>query len=1106
MRELGLEHRKALALVRTRTMERAQGHAVPIEFRTLSISVTETHRSIKAGETLFQRDSKGKKGEGIASETDFFASVDFHKLTPAEINLRFNTNEVLGLEQAEAERRLRSNGPNSLDTRKPNYIKKNLGYVFGGFNAVLWLGVITFFICWQPPLSNPPNVTNLALAILLIFVIFLQASFSAFQDFSTAKVMSSILDMIPADCLVCRDGQIIRIPASNLVVGDRVHLSLGNKVPADMRLIQASNDTRFDRSILTGESEAVEASISATDDNFLESKNIAFMGTHVIQGSCVGIVVLKGNNTLMGRINKLTTGRRAKKTIIQMELNRFVMIIVCLTIILALLILIVWGAWIRHSYPTFMPTATLLVTLMGCIVAFIPEGLPSCVSLTLLIIARRMRSNNILPKTLTTVETLGCVNVICSDKTGTLTENKMFVTNIAFLDLETTPEEASTSLPQSEDSPQILALRQLQLAMLLCNNAKFDNETKHLPIPERNVLGDATDSALLRFSAQVSDNTVLASCFERTNEIPFNSRNKWMMTICQGSADQPQVIKNLFGSDMICATNSANEKGSQLVFVKGAPDVLLPYCTSFLSGTTNAPQQLSDEWASELSRIQEAWSCRGQRVLMLCKGRFSPYLVDGTHGSGSAATALQEELTRQGLQELCIIGLVGIMDPPRPEIKGMIAACRRAGARFFMVTGDFSSTAAAIAMQIGLFSSSRKPDTFDDILDPKRRGHEAHSDPSDGSLEKEVGRPCFRRDTSLVLTGANLTKMSPGEWDLVCAYEEVVFARTSPEQKLRIVAEFQQREGVVAVTGDGVNDAPALRAADVGIAVVTGSDVAIEASDLILLGGFDSIPIAMRLGRLAFQNLQKVIGYLLPAGSWSEIWPVLINTFLGTPLSLSTFLMIIICTMTDAFTGVALVMEQQEFDLLSIPPRNAKKDHLITAKIYLQSYIFIGSAMVIFSNMLFYLYIKEYTNLGFSDLVLTFGNVNYTKLFPHITPADFNGHYVSTGQCVVFVSLVIMQWGNVLSIRNRRLSILQADPVRERRRNLWLFAGMLAAFVIAIIVTEVPGIQNVMLTNSVPIKYWLLPIPFAFVILLLDECRKLSVRIFPKGFTAKLAW
>lgn len=733
-------------------------------------------------------------------------------------------------------------------------------------------------------------------------------------------------------------------------------------------------------------------------------------------------------------------------------------------------------------------------------------GMPSCVSLTLLIIARRMRSNNILPKTLTTVETLGCVNVICSDKTGTLTENKMFVTNIAFLDLEMTPEEASTSLPQSEVGPQILALRQLQLAMLLCNNAKFDNETKHLPIPEQNVLGDATDSALLRFAAQVSDNTTLASCFERTNEIPFNSRNKWMMTVCQGSADQPQVIKSLFGSDMICATDSANEKDSQLVFVKGAPDVLLPYCTSFLSGTTNAPQRLSDEWALELSRIQEAWSCRGQRVLMLCKGRFSPYLVDGTHGSVSAATALQEELTRQGLQELCIIGLVGIMDPPRPEIKEMIATCRRAGARFFMVTGDFSSTAAAIAKQIGLFSSGREPNTFNDILDPKRRGDEAHPDPSDESLEREVGRPYFRQDTSLVLTGTNLIKMSPGEWDLVCAYEEVVFARTSPEQKLRIVAEFQQRECVVAVTGDGVNDAPALRAADVGIAVVTGSDVAIEASDLILLGGFDSIPVAMRLGRLAFQNLQKVIGYLLPAGSWSEIWPVLINTFLGTPLSLSTFLMIIICTMTDAFTGVALVMEQQEFDLLSIPPRNAKKDHLITAKIYLQSYIFIGSAMVFFSNMLFYLYIKEYTNLGFSDLVLTFGNINYAKLFPHVTPAEFNGYYVNTGQCVVFVSLVIMQWGNVLSIRNRRLSILQADPIRKKRRNLWLFAGMLAAFVIAIIVTEVPGIQNVMLTNSVPIKYWLLPIPFAFVILLLDECRKLSVRVFPKGITAKLAW
>jgi sodium/potassium-transporting ATPase subunit alpha len=732
-----------------------------------------------------------------------------------------------------------------------------------------------------------------------------------------------------------------------------------------------------------------------------------------------------------------------------------------------------------------------------------------------MMIARRMRANNILPKALTTVETLGCVNVICSDKTGTLTENKMFVTNFAFLDHESTPDEARSrfeketrpnSLPQPNDSALILAHRQLQLATLLCNNAKFDNDSLNLPVAERKIHGDATDSALLRFGSQVADSSVLEPCFERTQEIPFNSRNKWMMAVYQGSAAQPEVIKTLFGSDMMSAGNTGNEKDSQLVLVKGAPDVLLPFCTSFLSAASNAPQNLSPEWIAELSRIQMAWSRRGQRVLMLCKGRFVPYFAQSA--TGTSASSLQEELTRQGLQELCIVGLVGIMDPPRPEIKDTIAACRGAGARFFMVTGDFGLTAAAIAKQIGLFSTEREPDTYEDIVDPTRKGLKINSEGDYDDLgEYELGRPRFREGSSLVLTGSDLTKMSPGEWNLVCAYEEIVFARTSPEQKLKIVTEFQQRDGVVAVTGDGVNDAPALKAADVGVAVVSGSDVAIEAADLILLGGFDSIPVAMRLGRLVFQNLQKVIGYLLPAGSWSEIWPVLINTFFGTPLSLSSFLMIIICCFTDAFPCTALVMEQQEFDLLALPPRNAKKEHLITGRIYLQSYVFIGSVMTFFSNMLFYMYIKEATGVEFSDLAFKFGNLPLDKLAAKgITADDFNNFYVNTGQCVTFVSLVIMQWGNILSIRNRRLSILQADPIRAQRRNLWLFAGMLASLLMAIFVTEVPWVNQVMLTNPVPIKYWLLPIPCAAAVLLLDEIRKAALRAFPKSIFGYLAW
>ncbi|KAF9415971.1 hypothetical protein BGZ94_010349 [Podila epigama] len=937
--------------------------------------------------------------------------------------------------------------------------------------------------------------------------------------------MSSILDMIPAECTVLREGQLVKIPATSLVVGDLVQLSLGNKVPADLRLLQVSNDARLDRAVLTGESEAIEASVQSTDDNFLESKNIAFMGTHIVQGSAVGIVVLKGNDTLMGRINKLTNGRKEKKTIINQEISRFVRIIVAMTISLVLLILIVWAAKIRPSYPDFMPTAVLLVTLMGCVVAFIPEGMPAGVSLTLLMIARRMRTNNILPKALTTVETLGCVNVICSDKTGTLTENKMFVTDFAFLDYPSTPEDAQAklkkesdpnTLPKSSDTPQILALRQLQLATLLCNKATFDPETLHLPIPERRVLGDATDSALLRFASQLSETSTLASCFHRVMEIPFNSRNKWMMTVYQGTAEQPQPIKTLFGGDMTSEGVAKSDAESMLVFVKGAPDVLLPYCTSFLASGSNMPEPFSAEWSSELSRIQMAWSRQGQRVLMLCKGRYNPFIAESRNASSASTSvsnaATQEELARQALQELCIIGLVGIMDPPRPEIKDTIASCRRAGARFFMVTGDFSVTAAAIARQIGLFTSNHDPHTYEDIKEPKKKlsGDESHESLEDQLGQYEIGRPRFIEGSSLVLTGSDLTQMSPGEWDLVCAYEEIVFARTSPEQKLKIVTEFQARDGVVAVTGDGVNDAPALKAADVGVAVVTGSDVAIEAADLILLGSFDSVPVAMRLGRLVFQNLQKVIGYLLPAGSWSEIWPVLINTFLGTPLPLSSFLMIIICCFTDFFPGTALVMEQEEFDLLSIPPRNAKKEHLITGRIYLQSYIFIGTLMAFFSEMFFFIYMKEYTGLGFADLVFTFGNDKIKVLLDQVGHGmdidTFNSLHVNTGQCVTFVTLVILQWGNVLSIRNRRLSILQADPIRAKRRNLYLFAGMLASLLMAIFVTETEWVQKVMLTRSVPIKYWLMPIPCAMSILLVDELRKLMLRCFPESIFGTLAW
>lgn len=561
------------------------------------------------------------------------------------------------------------------------------------------------------------------------------------------------------------------------------------------------------------------------------------------------------------------------------------------------------NSFLRPKHPDFQNVVALLMNLMGCVVAFIPEGMPVGVAMTMMMIARRMKQNNILPKALTTVETLGCVTVICSDKTGTLTQNKMFVTTVGFEDSECTPEECRDKMAQDPTSPTAAAYKQLHLASLFCNNSTFDASTLDLPIADRLVNGDATDAAILRLSAELGNTNEVSKEFVRTFEIPFNSKNKWMLTMYQ-AAEESNAMEQVFGGS-----------GKQsLVFVKGAPDILLPKCTSVLSSATNSVKPLTPEVIARLNATQESWASKGQRVLLLCS-RF--YLPSSALGSNE----LQDEIVRNAVQDLTVIGLVGIMDPPRPEILQTVADCRRSGSRFFMITGDFGLTAAAIARQIGIFTTTRDPDTYANVT------------------KSDVADEKFEGVTSLLLTGSDLLKFGDIEWDIVAKYEEIVFARTTPEQKLRIVKELQKRDNVVAVTGDGVNDAPALKAADVGVAVVSGSDVAIEAADLVLLGGFDSITEAIRLGRLVFQNLQKVIGYLLPAGSWSEIWPVLVNAFAGTPLPLSSFLMIIICCFTDLFPCLALIMEREEFDLLSQKPRNPKRDHLINIKIYLQSYM-----------------------------------------------------------------------------------------------------------------------------------------------------------------------
>lgn len=1029
---------------------------LPIEHRSLSFQISES-------QAIDSNDPKAKATEvPKAEEKDrvFFEQLDYHILSEEKVCERFNASRQSGLSQDIAGQRLQRDGKNVLPQPRESYIRKVLGYIFGGFCSVLWVGVIIFFICWRPLGDPNPQAYNLGLGVLVLIVIFLQASFSCFQDWSTKKTMRSILDLIPSDALVLRDGHWNKTATTDLVAGDVVKVQIGNKVPADLRLLETSGDVRFDRSMLTGENEDIEGAVSETDKNFLETRNIAAMGTSVTNGQAIGIVVLVGGNTIMGRIAKATSGIKSKPTLIQAEISRFVKIIVCLTVVLASLILFSWVGWLRVQHPTYMNVVQMLNNVMGCVVAFIPEGMPIGVALTLMMVAQSMKKVSILPKGLSTVETLGCVNVLCSDKTGTLTQNNMTAMSVGFVDGSITTAEAE-ELFHSNKAPK--ALVELYKAAVLCNDATFDVCTLHEPVADRLVQGNSTDAAVLRFAETIKPGKETLDAQPRRFQIPFNSKNKWMLTMHPLAKDQVD--------------------GEFLILVKGAPDVLLSKCSMYWSYKDNCIKPLDGTSRAQFSGLQNRLSRNAERVILLCQRRYTPTASTQTN-------ALGDELMEHGMKGLTIVGALGILDPPRPETADTVASCRKAGIRFFMVTGDYGLTGAAIARRTGIFTGDTDPDTIKTLQEIR-------------DITSDDEKQSAHSYKSLLLEGPQLNDLSDADWDIICSYEEIVFGRTTPDQKLRIVNQLQKRGNAVAVTGDGVNDAPALRAADVGIAIAGGSDVAMEAADLVLLDRFDSIVDAVRLGRLVFQNLQKVIGYLLPAGSWSEIWPVLMNVFIGVPLPLSSFLMIIICVFTDLFLSLSLIMEKEEFDLLSLPPRNHKKDHLINLKIYAQSYLFIGVMETICAHSMFFLYMYKKAGIPFHELVFLFEG--YTDGF-HGYTQDELVHFNTVGQCVYFVTLVILQWGNIMSIRNKRLSILQADPIRNQRRNPWLFLSIIISLAIAIFVTEVPGIQTLFGTAAIPIEFWFLPLPLALGILIMDEIRKLIVRTWPKGPVARIAW
>lgn len=1005
---------------------------LPPIFKTVSYKVD--------GEVLESTLSSSKLDKSVNS----FKQSRWHLQSVDDVANGLGSSFTKGLNHEQYEAQLRIHGANVLSPPRTNWFKKIFGYCFGGFGSLLMIGGILCCIAWKP-LGNPnPAIANLVLGVVLFLVFFLQAFFNFWQDFSSSQVMSSISGMLPSDVSVVRNGMAIVCPAKDLVPGDLIFVSNGDRLPADVRFVSiGSSEFAFDKSILTGESKPVYATAEpdAEGSNYLESGSIGLQSTFCVGGSGHALVVSTGDATVFGQIAKLSSDPKTGLSPLQKDIVRFIIYIVAVMLVLLVIVCIVWGAFLRKQYPDWIPVSVLIVDLVSIFVSFIPEGLPIALTTCLMITAGVMRQNKILCKSLSIVETLGSVSVICSDKTGTLTKNKMSVVS------------HSVGEHVSQHAGEITkGMVQLSVLSKLCNAAAFNPTTRSKPLEERLMSGNATDQAIYRFGYHLIDEDLY---IPQLAEISFNSKNKYMV--------------RLF----------SDEKGLQLM-IKGAPDILMKKCTQILTPSGDVLPLTADKRAS-VAAIQESWAEKGQRVVLLAYRRCDLYAFEQCgYSSKETIDVLKEQST-----DLILAGLVGIADPPKDDIHDVCTVLHDAGIRVMMVTGDFEATAVAIARMCGIV-------TFDKV-------HKVSDlDPNYEIVQCNLWDRS-KIEAALSITGNDIEALNENQWEHLISFTEIVFARTTPEQKMRIVEEFQKRNHVVAMTGDGVNDAPSLRQADVGISMADGSDIAKEASDLVLLESFSSIVMALKFGRLVFENLKKTIAYLLPAGCYAELWAVLLNVLFGTPQMLSSFCMIMISCLTDCGAAITLAYEKPEKDLLLKKPRSITGARLVDWRLVLNSYFIVGTYDAFVAMLMTFLYFQE-KGIPFSALSLSFGQ------YPDGIEAETVNKVLKVASSIYFVTLVIMQLFNLMCTRTRFVSLFHHSPLSGESKNLALIPAMIFALSVTFFFNYIPWFQENLGTGVVPAKNYFIACAFGTLLLTWDELRKLCVRKRPNSFLAKIAW
>jgi Ca2+-transporting ATPase len=924
-----------------------------------------------------------------------------------------------GLSEAEIALRIKHYGFNEL----PEPAKRSLFLRFTDqlthFMALLlWVAGTLAFISGTPELGWA-----------IWAVIWINAGFSFWQEFQAEQALAALNKLLPAQATVYREGKLSEVPVREMVPGDVLQLEEGDRISADARLVSAQA-LYVDVSVLTGESLPVARLATPVDTEKMrasEAGNLVFAGSTVSAGRGLAVVYATGTQTEFGQVAHLTATVKREPSTLEVQINRVVHVITAIALGMGVLVFLLTNLLVG------MEAKESFIFAIGIIVAFVPEGLLPTVTLALAIGVKRMAKRNALVRRLSAVETLSATTVICTDKTGTLTKNEMTVRQLW---MPTTETEAVDQTKAGEievtgvgydptgevrvAQPQKSQVNLLLAGAALCCNARLNHP---LGSSQWQAIGDPTEAALLVAALKQGLNLdILQRQLKRIQEVPFDSRRRMMSVVLEKSADDANLASDL-GLELDVRSPSLQTLTTPyLMFTKGAPLDVLEHCQHILKeGQIVA---LSERERAEVTAANDRLASRGYRVLGIA-----------TQQQADHPSQTDRELE----QNLIFVGLVAMIDPPRAEVAEAIAKCHKAGIQITMVTGDYGLTAEAIARRIGLVDDNVRVVTGEDM----------------GHLSDAQLRQVLHQKTGLV------------------------FARMMPEQKLRLVQAYIAMGHIVAVTGDGVNDAPALRAAHIGIAMgISGTDVAREAADIVLIDdNFATIVSAIEQGRAVYQNIRKFITYIL-ASNMAEFIPFLAMVFLKIPPALVILQILAIDLGTDMLPALALGAEQPETGTLLQPPRKKSKP-LLDKSLLLRAYCFLGLLEGL-AGMTGFLLVWWANGYGMTELQA----INSAILTHSATVTQMAIYHQAT--TVTLVAIVACQDGNVFACRSERTSIFRLGFFS----NPLIWVGIAVEWMLILAIIYVVPLQKIFATAPLSPWQWSLLILCPPLILMADELRK----------------